>query len=488
MENYNGNKGYDQYFKIKTILSPNKQYVMQTLKKSKIGLITAILAFLLIACDEGVNTYKLDVPDFTIAQIAEASANLNILVAALEKSELMATLEGDGVYTLFAPTDDSFVRYLAVNDYASLDDIPLEILKQILLNHMVIGENLSTDLSTGYKNSLSTSGYNNRNISLYIDNSVGVQINGTAKVIDGGADFRGTNGVVHIIDAVIDLPNIYDQVTANNDLTSFTSALNNNNNTIFSNFLSRQDLNFTLFAPLNSAFSSFTNPDDNNLNGVWANHIIVNTTFFSDDLQNSYVKTAANNEGKDLLSMYINTNGDSVTINGESKVVQYDIIGTNGVIHMVDLILDLPKTLDFIKADQENFSMLLDTFTSEGQQDLLSILSSTSGNSPSPFTVFAPTNEAFESLQTIPSGNELNLVLQHHIIPNYNIVTGDITNNQTSQATLEGDTLYFTLENGDISITDGSGNSNSNLILENIQAINGVIHAIDNVLIPNTLN
>ncbi len=68
-------------------------------------------------------------------------------------------------------------------------------------------------------------------------------------------------------------------------------------------------------------------------------------------------------------------------------------------------------------------------------------------------------------------------------------MSGDLSNGLTSPATLEGDTLTFTIDgDNNVTITDGSGNSEIGIIAVDVQANNGVIHAIDTVMIPNTSN
>ncbi|MDP5062152.1 MAG: fasciclin domain-containing protein, partial [Maribacter sp.] len=106
-----------------------------------------------------------------------------------------------------------------------------------------------------------------------------------------------------------------------------------------------------------------------------------------------------------------------------------------------------------------------------------------------PFTVFAPTNEAFANLAAIPSGEVLTAVLNHHVIAGANIVSGDLSDGLVSPGTLEGDTLTFAIDSdGNVTITDGSGNSGIGIIAVDVQANNGVIHAVDTVMIPDTTN
>ncbi|MBT8239246.1 MAG: fasciclin domain-containing protein [Croceitalea sp.] len=427
----------------------------------------------------------------TVVDLAIASDDLGILVEALTSANLVATLQGDGPFTVFAPTDEAFSAFLTANNFASLDDIPSEVLTQVLLNHVVSGKNLSTDLTTSYSTSLSTAGAGGRNLSLYIDTTAGVTINGVSNV--SIPDVEADNGVVHIVDGVIGLPNIVDHAVANDNLTSLVGALTANGNTSFTDLLSSTDSDFTVFAPVNLAFSAFTNPNNNDINSVLANHVIPGTAAFSSDLANSYVTTAATNLDGDGLSQYINVD-NGVTINGTSEVIVADITATNGVIHAVNAVIDLPTVVTFATADA-TFGPLVAALT-EGtpSTDFVSVL-----NGEGPYTVFAPSDLAFQALldsneswTTVADIDEVLLtsVLQHHVLAGVNVRAEDLTDGISPQ-TLEGDAITINLPGtGDniADITDGAGNTGIGVIVVNVQANNGVVHVVDTVLIPDTSN
>lgn len=423
----------------------------------------------------------------SITDLAISVPSLSILVEALVAAdgELPTVLAGEGPFTVFAPTNEAFEAFLMDNSFSSLDDIPADVLTQVLLNHVVAGTNLSTDLATGYVSSLSTAGPNDANLSMFLNTEDGVVINGVSTVT--AADNKAINGVVHIVDAVIGLPNIVDHAIANPNLTSLVGALTADGNTSFTTLLSDSETDFTVFAPLNSAFDSFTNPSDNDINSILANHVISGAAANAASLSNTYFNTAATNVDGDNLSIYVNVD-DGVTLNGTSSVAAADIVATNGIIHAVDTVIDLPSVVTFATADP-NFSSLVGALTAEGQPDFVSILSTATGTDPAPFTVFAPTNGAFANLAAVPSGDVLTAVLNHHVIAGANIVSGDLSSGLISPATLEGDALTFTIDgDGNVTITDGSGNAEIGIIAVDVQANNGVIHAIDTVMIPDTTN
>ena len=292
---------------------------------------------------------------------------------------------------------------------------------------------------------------------------------------------------MHIVDVVIGLPNIVDHAVANPNLTSLVGALTADNNTTFTTLLSDSETEYTVFAPLNSAFDNFTNPSDNELNTILTNHVISGAAANAASLSNTYFNTVATNAEGDNLSIYVNVD-DGVKLNGVSLVAAADIVATNGIIHAVDTVIDLPSVVTFATADP-NFSSLVGALTADGQPDFVSVLSTPNGTAPAPFTVFAPTNDAFTALTEVPSGDVLTAVLNHHVIAGGNIVSGDLSDGLTSPATLEGDTLIFSIDSdSNVTITDGSGNTEIGIIAVDVQANNGVIHTINKVMVPNTTN
>ena len=119
-------------------------------------------------------------------------------------------------------------------------------------------------------------------------------------------------------------------------------------------------------------------------------------------------------------------------------------------------------------------------------QDFVSILSTT--EEPSPFTVFAPTNEAFSSLLSELSIESLNdidvatleLTLGTHVVVEGNVRYEDLSNGML--ITTIGDNITYSLGSGP-QLVDLNSRS-ANIIATDIQAYNGVLHVLDNVLLP----
>jgi len=422
-----------------------------------------------------------------IVETAISTPALSNLVAAVQAADgdLVNVLSGTGPYTVLAPTNEAFEAFLASKNL-TLSTVPTDLLAQILLNHVIAGEVRSTDLAaagSGYSKTVAT-GAGDQHLDLFFDTSSGVKFNGVASVIQ--ADIETSNGIVHVIDAVIDLPTIVTHAVANPSLSSLVGALTSDGNTTFTDLLSQAG-DFTVFAPVNAAFEAFTNPNENELNAILANHVIVGASALSSSLTNSYANTAATfGDTEENLSLYINTD-DGVTLNGTSNVVAADIIAINGVIHVVDAVIDLPTIVDFALADP-TFETLVAALTRED----LTFDYVTTLQSEGPFTVFAPTNTAFgDLLAELNAGSladidepTLKATLNHHAVSGANVRSSVLTDELTV-GTLGGDiTANVT---GGATLTDANGRV-SNIIAVDVQAVNGVIHAIDKVILPNLGN
>jgi uncharacterized surface protein with fasciclin (FAS1) repeats len=189
------------------------------------------------------------------------------------------------------------------------------------------------------------------------------------------------------------------------------------------------------------------------------------------------------------LNIFYDT-ADGIEFNGDAQIVDSgaEIEASNGVIHIVDGVINLPTVATFLNADPV-FQSLDEALEGDDQPDFETVFETPAGTSPAPFTVFAPVNEAFASLAEVPSGEDLTAVLQHHVVAENNIILSNMdTVEGMESATLEGDTLQFSQTGNVVIITDGAGNSSSEVIpqLANIQAANGIVHGISNVLLPNT--
>lgn len=437
----------------------------------------------------------------SIVSIASDTPELSVLVSALTRADgnLVNVLNGNGPFTVLAPTNTAFNNFLSDNGFNSLDDVPTDVLSQILLNHVIMADVKSTDLTisgSGYASGSAT-GANNQNISIYFNTENGVTFNGIANVTT--ADVDASNGTIHIIDAVLGLPDIVDLTVANSNFSSLVAALGAADGDLVT--VLQGSGPFTVLAPDNNAFNTFLDGtpledvDTATLSQILLNHVVAGSAITSNiliDAGSGYTNTAATAANSNALSLYYNTS-NGVTFNGTSTVMSADIVGTNGIIHAVDAVIDIPTVVTFAAADP-NFSTLVTALTDlTPNTDFVSILSRTEGGNSDginpDFTVFAPTNDAFDDLSSIPEESTLTQVLLHHVIGGANVTSSNLNNpGNTTAQTLQSDNITITLPgSGDniANITDGSGSSDVGIIAVDVQAGNGVIHVINKVMIPN---
>ncbi|MEM6993975.1 MAG: fasciclin domain-containing protein [Myxococcota bacterium] len=127
-----------------------------------------------------------------MVEVAVAAGSFNTLAQALTAADLVDTLQGEGPFTVFAPTDEAF----AALPEGALDKLLADpaALKNVLLLHVVSGKVMAADVA-GISEATAMSGG-----TLPIDTSAGVKI-GAATVTQ--ADVLASNGVIHVIDTVL---------------------------------------------------------------------------------------------------------------------------------------------------------------------------------------------------------------------------------------------------------------------------------------------
>lgn len=439
-------------------------------------------------------------PDVTT--FATADPNFDILVQALTADEsftFVETLmmsEDPAPFTVFAPTNTAFANVLAELELAGLGDIPADLLSSILSYHVVAGSNVRAEDLTDQMmvETLETGSFT---INLGENVTITDENGRTATIV--ATNVQANNGVIHAIDTVI-LPEndaieietntIADFVAGNEDYSSLLAALEATGLT--STFTGTD--NYTVFAPNNAAFTAFLNDNGFNsldevpealLTQVLLNHVQIGE-IMSTDLTTGYIPSMAVwGTSDEPLSMYINTD-DGVMINGVASVTAADIEADNGIIHAVDAVIGLPNITTFATADP-NFDILVQALTREDSFTFVETLMMS--DDPAPFTVFAPINDAFVALLDelelgalgdIPT-ETLEATLAYHVVAGANVRTGDLTDNM-DVTTLEGGD--FTVNLGDnVTITDENERT-ATVIAADVQATNGVIHALDTVLLP----
>ena len=458
-------------------------------------------------------------PASTIAQIAIDTEALSTLVAALQRTpDLLETASNPAAdITVFAPTNDAFGALLTALGVESLDDVPDYVLRQVLEYHILASGKLAADLQNDEETL--------EGATLDIDKTDGVVINGNTNVIADLANIEAANGVVHVIDQVLVPPFIASALgTALQPLlfdgeerfTTLLAAIESQEGVF--DLLTRPNVDGTLFAPTNTAFEELVAESDafSSLEEVLAAENLADILFYhigavrrtSQNLQATSGATHSRlenpNTGEPLEIYYSNTD-DGLVLIGYSNVTEADIATPNEafIMHAIDAVLLPPsQSVAGIVSDNPQFSQLVAALTrvenesgnSSALLPLVSILSKErgvnqpAGDVPAPFTVFAPTDAAFEALYDalgVDGVNAIDIetlqnVLLYHVISGEPVFSTDLASGEV--ATIGG---TFTVDADNLTITDGSdAGTDATIVITNVLGTNGVVHAIDQVLLP----
>lgn len=286
-----------------------------------------------------------------IVELAQDNSDLSSLVAAVQRAGLVDALSDENAsYTVFAPTNAAFTAFLNANNFSSVDDIPVEDLSKVLLNHVLVGKVPAAQVATGYANTLATYDDTDYNVDMFINTANGVVINGGTS--NGGAtvtatDIEASNGIVHVVDGVIALPKVPIFAAANPDFSILVDALTDSRlSANYVDFLNG-DGPFTVFAPSNAAFASLL--DELGVNGladidaalleaVLTYHVVADANVVAADLEEGQTVTTAQT-GTFTVSLM----GANPTITDErdrmANIIATDIQGSNGVVHAIDKVI-----------------------------------------------------------------------------------------------------------------------------------------------------
>ena len=285
----------------------------------------------------------------TLYDLVANSMNYSYLEAALRMTNLDEVLVGDDVYTLYAPDNNAFVGFLMRSGFNSLEEVPRETLKQILLNHVMIGQMEYRDFKSGYFQTAATSPVNGNAMSIYINQvNMRVTLNGESRIVQGNV--RASNGIIHVVDRIIPLPSLVTFVLADPLLYNLAVALTRNDLTVdFTAVLSTQNgtspAPFIVFAPNNLAFLDLLTElgvdrlsaiDEPTLNSTLNHHVVGEINTLSSDLSDNLLINTL--EGEITANV---TGGASLTDgnNRVSNIIVVDVQANNGVLHIIDKVI-----------------------------------------------------------------------------------------------------------------------------------------------------
>ena len=458
------------------------------------------------------------------------------LVAALVHADLVTALQGEGPFTVFAPTDDAFAA--AGIDLTTFDtEEENATLVDILTYHVYSGSVEAAQVTDG----MTATMLNGDDATFTVTNE-SVMI-GDATVTM--ADVMASNGIIHVIDKVlmppadlVDIPTVA-QGTGIHD--SLVAAV------IQAELLStlQGEGPFTVFAPTDDAFTAagvdLAALDNDEGKAALTNILlyhVVSGAVPSSAVTDGLVAAAVN--GDDLTF----TVGDGVMVN-DANVILADVMASNGIIHVIDKVLIPPVPVTEADGDicynmythtlaagasfdecmayayyvdyEMNgqtftgcYNLETHTLTTVSQEECeaymwtpamdiaMTAQATTIHNSlvaalaqaelvttlqgDGPFTVFAPTDDAFADagIDLAALDNEEGKALLTDILL-YHVVSGEVPSSAVTDGlvagAVNGDDLTFTTGDG-VMVND------ANVVLADVPASNGVIHVIDKVLLP----
>ena len=461
----------------------------------------------------------------TVVDIVVDSEDHTVLEAAVVEAGLVETLQGEGPFTVFAPTDAAFTALLTALNVEAADLLGLPQLGDILTYHVAGVEAMSTDLSDGQM----VTTVNGQDVSISIMGET-VMINGSATVTVANID--ATNGVVHVIDAVL-VPAIIngctDMMACNYSLVANTDdgscvlpgdmcddgddatvndmvgedcmcagipatvvdiVVNSEDHTLLEAAVIAAGLvealsaegPFTVFAPTDAAITALVEALEitaedllalPNLGEILQYHVVAGAAMSGDLTDGQEIET--------LLGSNVTRPSMQKGYSSTTPVTAADIAG-NGVVHVIDAVLLPPapetNTVVDVIVNSEDHTLLEAAVIEAG---LVGVLSS-----EGPFTVFAPTDSAItvlvaaleitaEDLLALPNLGE---ILKYHVVAGA-AMSSDLTDGQEIE-TLLGSNVTVTINAEGVFINDAQ------VTVADIEADNGVVHVIDAVLLPPT--
>ena len=408
----------------------------------------------------------------TVVDIIVNSEDHTLLEAAVGAAVLVDALSGEGPFTVFAPTDDAITALVTELGITADDLLELEGLADILTYHVVGATALSTDLMDG--DTFTT--LNGADITISIMDGTVMVNNATVTV----ADITTDNGVVHVIDAVL-LPPTPEVTPTVADIIAESA-----DHTVLAAVLDSADLDvvlagegpFTVFAPTDAAFDAVPPmvlldllTDNAALTNVLTYHVAGDSLMSTDLSDGQNIETLF---GADVTITIVDGN---VMVNN-AMVTVADIVGANGVVHVIDAVLlpppPTPATVVDIIVNSPAHNVLEAAVVAADLVDALS--------GEGPFTVFAPTDDAFaalpegliDDLLADPTGT-LTDILTYHVVAGTAALSTDLSDGQTI-ATLQGEEVTISIDGMMVMVND------ANVVIADLQADNGVVHVIDVVL------
>lgn len=271
-------------------------------------------------------------------------SDLSTLLTAIERANMTSFINGSAV-TLFAPSNAAFDTFFADNGFTGIGDVPVDVLNNLLSNHVVDGNVASSALTNGYVRTLAE-GYDNYPVDVLVNVDNGVTLNGTALV--DTPDIDGLSGTIHIINEVLTIPDVVDIASANGAFTQLTQALTD------ADLLTtlRDAGPYTVFAPIDAlnggtSWDAALSLNTEALREILLDHVATgaNVRYADLDLTGTTVTTSGAGVPNEFTIVENSTTLDLEILDAQSnliaKILSTDVQGSNGVVHVIDRIIVL---------------------------------------------------------------------------------------------------------------------------------------------------
>jgi uncharacterized surface protein with fasciclin (FAS1) repeats len=402
--------------------------------------------------------------------IAE-SPDHTYLLAAIDQLGIQSVLQDDmASLTVFAPSNTAFENLAAALDTDIAGLLALPELSDIVLYHVLDVSVASADINNG---DIVTPANDANTLKLTKTSGGMVYVN---QAMVEAADLTTDNGVVHSIDAVLLPSETVADIAIDNGFTTLTTAV------VTAELLPALTdplAEFTVFAPDNAAFDNLVAALDITLEDLLALPELADILLYhtlgaeamAADINNGDLVTPLN----DANTIKLTKTSEGMVYANQAMVTLADVLADNGVVHAIDAVILPAETVADVAIDN-GFSTLT---TAVVTAELLPALTDPLAK----YTVFAPDNAAFddlaEALETDLEGilalPNLADVLLYHVV-GAEVYSTDLENGAVTM--LNGQDVTVNIDGGVVMI------NTSEVILADIAADNGVVHVIDEVLIP----
>jgi uncharacterized surface protein with fasciclin (FAS1) repeats len=462
--------------------------------------------------------------------------NFSVFAKGLERAELVQFIGQGGLYTVFAPTDAAFSKYLSNNGYASIDDVPVDRLFKLLSFHIVNNMWYYYDLKvrfTAYQQKLYLT-RNKKFVNIDVTKIDSIKINGVP-VINDLRDIDAGNGVIHgINDVLVPLPNLEEALQADPELKNSTfyrlmqltadSAYDRFNSYdrdrdgrmdsvfyktypllsfVYTSIEYRQntapanqggDPLFTTFLiPLNQALDAFIAPALARIDNSVTDKIAALSPSYAEAVLEAYFISDTIVTSKELINrtrQLRSVNSEIIPATPDNQFIRKDLVTSNGTIHVINTTFPVPPALKSA-IGQAMLDPELSTFMAAIQgAGLMGSLSMPTRTG----TYFAPTNAAFQEIGldvkkktlngALLTATQFSNIVRNHII-NENLASIPLTGSRNSDI---GNTQSLTFSNNGNTITSGAGVAASITKPEISKGPGspavGYVYKVDKVLLP----